>query len=56
MMEELTVMRKRIEQICSSWLEECRRTLGFLFLVFQGILQIDAYHLPDLPSTTITEP
>ena len=40
MMEELTVIRKRIEQICSSWLEECRRTLGFISLFIFSIIRI----------------
>lgn len=31
-MEELTLVRKRIEHLCSAWLEECRKALGFLSL------------------------
>jgi hypothetical protein len=59
MMQELNLLRKRIKRICHSWLEECRTTLGIQIssstlwmiglLLFQGIMHIDAYHLPDLP-------
>ena len=27
-MEELTILRKRIEHLCQNWLEQCRTTLG----------------------------
>jgi hypothetical protein len=30
-MQELTSLRKRIKQICHSWLEECRTTLGKVY-------------------------
>ncbi|CAF3567379.1 unnamed protein product [Rotaria sp. Silwood1] len=48
MIQELILLRKRIENICHSWLKQYRTVLG--------IMDIDAYCLPDLPVESRPQP
>ncbi|CAF1185184.1 unnamed protein product [Rotaria sordida] len=48
MIQELILLRKRIENICHNWLKRYRAVLG--------IMDINSYCLPDLPAELLPQP